>query len=71
MIETNWGGTRIEAWMTPEGLEYCGIDPHHVDDQNPQNSWSYLYNAMIHPLRRLSIVGALWYQGKQKTLTLP
>lgn len=57
--------------MTPEGLEYCGIDPHHVDDQNPQNSWSYLYNAMIHPLRRLSIVGALWYQGKQKTLTLP
>ena len=62
LIETNWYGTRIEPWMTPEGLKNCNIPPN-IDDEHPENSWSYLYNAMIHPLRRLSIYGGLWYQG--------
>ena len=48
--------------MTPEGLKNCNIPPN-IDDESPENSWSYLYNAMIHPLRRLSIYGGLWYQG--------
>ena len=30
----------------------------------PQNSYSSLYNAMIHPLTKLDIKGALWYQGE-------
>ena len=37
-----------------------------VDEEYPQQSNSYLYNAMIHPLVRTSIYGALWYQGNMK-----
>ena len=56
MIESNWGGTRIEKWMTAEGLENCEIAQ--------QSDFGQLYNAMIHPLIRLSIYGGLWYQGR-------
>ena len=63
MIETNWGGTRVEAWMPPAALDICGI-PDNVIENNPQNSNSYLYNAMINPLVRMDIKGALWYQGE-------
>ena len=63
LIETTWGGTRIEAWMSPEALGLCGIADN-IDENNPQNSNSYLYNAMIHPLVRMDIKGALWYQGE-------
>ena len=62
LIETNWGGTRVEAWSTKEGLDFCGIEPY-IDEAYPANSNSYLYNAMIYPLINLSIYGALWYQG--------
>jgi sialate O-acetylesterase len=63
LIGSNWGGTRIEPWMTPDSLDACAIPPN-VDGGTPQNSNSYLYNAMIHPLIKLSIKGALWYQGE-------
>ncbi len=70
LIETNWGGTRIEPWSTPEGLAECEIDDF-VNEDQPQQSNSYLYNAMIHPLIRLGIKGALWYQGmKARECTL-
>ena len=61
MIETNWGGTIVEAWSTPEGLNSCDIAP---NDDNPPNANSYLFNAMINPLLKNTIYGALWYQGK-------
>ena len=49
--------------MPQKPLDLCEIDPN--DDGNPDNANrnSVLYNAMIHPLIRLSIKGALWYQG--------
>ena len=31
---------------------------------NPQNSNSYLWNAMIHPLTKMTVKGFLWYQGE-------
>ena len=43
----------------------CGIEPHDDGDESNPNRNSVLYNAMIHPLIRLSIKGALWYQGKK------
>lgn len=64
LVETNWGGTRIEPWMTPEGLIACDIVPYVDANGNVGNSDTYLYNAMIHPLVRMSIKGVLWYQGK-------
>ena len=62
LIESNWGGTIIEAWMPPEPLDACGIEP--CCENGDQNSNSIIYNAMIHPLISLSIKGALWYQGR-------
>jgi hypothetical protein len=38
-----------------------------TDDQyfNPPNvNFTDLYNAMIHPLTRMVIYGAIWYQGR-------
>merc|ERR1719239_1464959 len=58
-----WGGTRVEAWSTPEGLESWGAEGQ-INEDNPQNSNSYLWNAMIAPLRRLNLNGFLWYQGE-------
>lgn len=63
LIETSWGGTRVEPWSTIEGLTNCNVTPN-IDNDYPQNSNTYIYNAMIHPLIRLSIYGALWYQGE-------
>ena len=67
MIETNWGGTIVEAWSTPEGLNSCDIAP---NDDNPPNANSYLFNAMINPLLKNTIYGALWYQGNTAESTI-
>ena len=50
LVESNWGGTRIEAWMTPDALDACDIKP---NDPGNQNADSVLYNGMIHPLIRM------------------
>ena len=63
LIDSSWGGTRIEAWSTGESLDNCDI-PDNVDEEKPQNSNIYLWNAMIAPLKYLSIKGFLWYQGE-------
>ncbi len=65
LIGSNWGGTRIEPWTPPEALEECDVPPDATGSTNPQDQYTALYNAMIHPLIRLSITGALWYQGMQ------
>ena len=51
--------------MPQEPLDLCGAEPHDDGDESNPNRNSVLYNAMIHPLIRLSIKGALWYQGKK------
>ena len=54
--------------MPQEPLDLCGVEPNDNGDENNANRNSVLYNAMIHPLIRLSIKGALWYQGTLKYL---
>jgi len=54
IIDTNWGGTRIEPWTV-------GDEPAAAEAKTDKSG---LYNAMIHPLVRLPIKGALWYQGE-------
>jgi sialate O-acetylesterase len=61
LIETNWGGTRIEAWTSAEALPIC-FNP--VGGGSPPNGPSQLYNAMIHPFLPFPIFGATWYQGE-------
>jgi len=48
LIQSAWGGTRIEPW-TPAAL--AGKD-------------GSIYNAMISPLTPMTIRGAIWYQGE-------
>jgi len=54
IIDSNWGGTRIEPWTPGEESATPGA----------KGERSALYNAMIHPLERFPIKGALWYQGE-------
>lgn len=80
IIDTNWGGTRIEPWVANEGLGLVESlkknaikPPAPTTPENPpavpaappnKNSWSSMYNAMIHPVIQLPIKGVLWYQGE-------
>jgi sialate O-acetylesterase len=54
IVDANWGGTRIEPWVAAADIE---LPPGKGD-------WSVMYHAMIHPMVRLPIKGALWYQGE-------
>lgn len=63
LIETAWGGTRVEAWSSQEALDECDVEPSVLPDQ-PQNSNTYLWNAMVYPLLRTTVKGFLWYQGE-------
>lgn len=65
LIESDWGATRIEAWMSPRAAE--SVDPD-IEDSNavydPQNQVGALYNGMIHPLAPYTLRGFIWYQGE-------
>jgi len=65
LVDSNWGGTYIEAWSSPDALEKCNghssKEDFHKDDPNRP---SVLYNGMIYPLLNLAITGAAWYQGE-------
>ena len=67
LIDSTWGGTRIEAWSPQQSLANCQIEDF-ANPNRPQDSNSHLYNAMIHPLTKLAIKGVLWYQGEGNTL---
>jgi sialate O-acetylesterase len=67
LICSSWGGTRIEPWISEDGLK--GFDWVVIPDKDQQekinqNSPTVLYNAMISPLAGYAIRGGLWYQGE-------
>jgi sialate O-acetylesterase len=55
LISNNWGGTRVEQWMSPSTSAPCG-----------HASSGELYNAMIHPytIGPMALNGFTWYQGE-------
>ena len=75
VIETAWGGTQAEPWTSPEGFKSEPRLAHILQEWesnvsrdekmrlNPQRP-SVLYNAMIAPITRLKVRGAIWYQGE-------
>jgi sialate O-acetylesterase len=75
LIGSNWGGTRIEPWTTPEGFQAVPALKNIADklsdfpskdakgNINHQTPLA-LYNGMIAPLVPYGIRGALWYQGE-------
>ncbi|MBS0009941.1 MAG: sialate O-acetylesterase, partial [Bacteroidales bacterium] len=68
LVQTAWGGTPAESWTSALELEsnkdlsfytqrdYSGREEH----RKPAR----LFNAMINPLLKMSITGAIWYQGE-------
>ena len=69
LIESSWGGTRIEPWTPPVGFEsvpsLAGIHtPDFGTNKIPNTAPSVLFNAMIAPIAGFAIRGALWYQGE-------
>jgi sialate O-acetylesterase len=55
LVSNNWGGTRVEQWMSPSTSLPCG-----------HASTGELYNAMIAPytLGPMAVSGFTWYQGE-------
>jgi sialate O-acetylesterase len=67
LICSSYGGTRIEPWISEEGLaDFDGIklpDKNMKGDFNVQSP-TVLYNAMIAPMVGFAFRGCLWYQGE-------
>lgn len=61
LVESNYGGTRIEAWSSPDAMAAC---PTTGKRATSRNDVSVLWNGMINPLLRNTIYGAIWYQGE-------
>lgn len=72
LVGSNWGGTRIEPWTSPDGFRSVEqlkeitdqVDAYTADTKVDGGSPSAIYNAMIHPLAPFAMRGAIWYQGE-------
>lgn len=67
LINSSWGGTRIEPWMSENGIRKFDFVP--VPDKNQTGKLSpqtptVLYNAMIKPMVGFALRGGIWYQGE-------
>lgn len=67
LINTSWGGTRIEPWISEMGcknFDWVKLpEKKPVDNLSPQTP-TVLFNAMINPIVGYGIRGAIWYQGE-------
>ena len=64
LIQSAWGGTRVEAWSSEAALSTCNVPPND-DGLFPPNRDHVLWNAMVYPFLRHQIFMTLWYQGKR------
>jgi sialate O-acetylesterase len=67
LINTSWGGTRIEPWISESGCK--NFDWVKLPDKAPveklsQQTPTVLFNAMVNPMVGYGIRGAIWYQGE-------
>ncbi|XP_060573099.1 sialate O-acetylesterase-like [Ruditapes philippinarum] len=60
LIQTAWGGTPVEAWSSPDAIASCTSKTKRA---TPHEN-SVLWNAMVNPLLKMTIYGAIWYQGE-------
>jgi len=70
LIATAWGGTRVEPWIPPVGLDSePSLKPiaeaaRKLTAKGNQQRPTVLYNGMVHALVPFAIRGAIWYQGE-------
>ena len=73
LLDNNWGGSRIEPWMSPEVLEASAGNAW-AKAQGPKvrvnHAPSRLHNGMIVPMDKLNIAGVIWYQGESNALNV-
>jgi len=67
LINTSWGGTRIEPWISELGCK--NFDWVKLPEKKPvenlsQQTPTVLFNAMINPIVGYGMRGAIWYQGE-------
>jgi sialate O-acetylesterase len=73
LIESSWGGTRIEPWTPPAGFESVpalaalASEPA-ATGKVELTSPRVLFNAMIAPLAGYALRGAIWYQGESNLM---
>jgi sialate O-acetylesterase len=68
LVSSNWGGTNIKVWSSPDALSSCRQPDHDPVVPSPPNfpiptNSSCLWNSMIVPLLPMRLSGMLWYQG--------
>jgi sialate O-acetylesterase len=59
LINSSWGGSRIETWTSAEALNDLKVK---AEKQNMKPSC--LFNGMINPIVGYGIKGMVWYQGE-------
>jgi sialate O-acetylesterase len=73
LVESCWGGTRIEPWTPAEaylsseifkGVATTQPDSFQVDGVHPGKN----YQSMIKPLVPFALRGAIWYQGENQVM---
>jgi sialate O-acetylesterase len=71
LINSNWGGTPAEAWTPREVVEQDPVLKEASLKLRPADGWPIIpgsaYQAMIAPLVKFKIAGAIWYQGESNT----
>jgi sialate O-acetylesterase len=68
LIEAAWGGTPAEAWTPADAINSNTVVKEAAAKLSPV-PWgpviaASIYNAMIYPVTKYSIAGAIWYQGE-------
>ena len=61
LIQSSYGGTVINAWMSKESLK--SVNAYDLSGNSPNVS-SEVYNAMIYPIHNVALKSILWYQGE-------
>ncbi len=76
LINTSWGGTMVETWISKEAMAKDKSLKKAIDvfeqvpadtvrkNGNPNRYPTLLFNAMINPLIPYTVKGAIWYQGE-------
>ena len=71
LINSSYGGSKIQSWINKETFEkqYPDISldvlsKKESEIKSPRSEPTLLYNAMINPIKNYTIKGALWYQGE-------
>ena len=73
LINASWGGTPAEVWTPVEAIDNNAALKNAAAKLSPSSWWPVTpalnYNAMIYPIIKYSIAGAIWYQGEANVKT--